>query len=103
MEHTKTDGLLKMLNKAADILKNNKDLNSNERQEVLDVIRKILEELNNDSELLFGNRHFIENIVHEMDLLKPLSYMHVKTVPFFIYKSWVRFRWVRQNKNKLLY
>jgi len=92
MEHTKTDGLLKMLNKAADILKNNKDLNSNERQEVLDVIRKILEELNNDSELSFGNRRFIENIVHEMDVLKPLSYMHVKTVPFFICKSWVRFR-----------
>lgn len=88
----KTDGLLKMLNKAADILKNNKDLNSNERQEVLDVIRKILEELNNDSELSFGNRRFIENIVHEMDVLKPLSYMHVKTVPFFICKSWVRFR-----------
>ena len=99
MEHTKTDGLLKMLNKAADILKNNKDLNSNERQEVLDVIRKILEELNNDSELSFGNRRFIENIVHEMDVLKPLSYMHVKTVPFFICKSWVRFRWVRQNKS----
>ena len=92
MVHTKTDGLLKMLNKAADILKNNKDLNSNERQEVLDVIRKILEELNNDSELSFGNRRFIENIVHEMDVLKPLSYMHVKTVPFFICKSWVRFR-----------
>ena len=92
MEHMKTDGLLKMLNKAADILKNNKDLNSNERQEVLDVIRKILEELNNDSELSFGNRRFIENIVHEMDVLKPLSYMHVKTVPFFICKSWVRFR-----------
>ena len=92
MEHSKTDGLLKMLNKAADILKNNKDLNSNERQEVLDVIRKILEELNNDSELSFGNRRFIENIVHEMDVLKPLSYMHVKTVPFFICKSWVRFR-----------
>ena len=92
MEHTKTEGLLKMLNKAADILKNNKDLNSNERQEVLDVIRKILEELNNDSELSFGNRRFIENIVHEMDVLKPLSYMHVKTVPFFICKSWVRFR-----------
>ena len=88
----KTDGLLKMLNKAADILKNNKDLNSNERQEVLDVIRKILEELNNYSELSFGNRRFIENIVHEMDVLKPLSYMHVKTVPFFICKSWVRFR-----------
>ena len=88
----KTDGLLKMLNKAADILKNNKDLNSNERQEVLDIIRKILEELNNDSELSFGNRRFIENIVHEMDVLKPLSYMHVKTVPFFICKSWVRFR-----------
>jgi H2-forming N5,N10-methylenetetrahydromethanopterin dehydrogenase-like enzyme len=92
MEHMKTDGLLKMLNKAADILKNNKDLNSNERQEVLDIIRKILEELNNDSELSFGNRRFIENIVHEMDVLKPLSYMHVKTVPFFICKSWVRFR-----------
>ena len=92
MEHTKTDGLLKMLNKAADILKNNKDLNSNERQEVLDIIRKILEELNDDSELSFGNRRFIENIVHEMDVLKPLSYMHVKTVPFFICKSWVRFR-----------
>ena len=99
MEHTKTDGLLKMLNKAADILKNNKDLNSNERQEVLDVIRKILEELNDDSELSFGNRRFIENIVHEMDVLKPLSYMHVKTVPFFICKSWVRFRWVRQNES----
>ena len=92
MDHSKTDGLLKMLNKAADILKNNKDLNSDERREVLDIIRKILEELNDDSELSFGNRRFIENIVHEMDVLKPLSYMHVKTVPFFICKSWVRFR-----------
>ena len=92
MENAKTDGLLKMLNKAADILKNNETLDRKERRDVLDILRNILEELNNDSELSFGNRHFIENIVHEMDLLKPLSYMHVKTVPFFIYKSWVRFR-----------
>ena len=92
MENAKTDELLKMLNKAADILKNNETLDRKERQDVLDILQNILEELNNDSELSFGNRHFIENIVHEMDLLKPLSYMHVKTVPFFIYKSWVRFR-----------
>ena len=92
MENAKTDELLKMLNKAADILKNNETLDRKERQDVLDILRNILEELNNDSELSFGNRRFIENIVHEMDVLKPLSYMHVKTVPFFICKSWVRFR-----------
>ena len=92
MEETKIEALLKMLNITTDILKNNPTLNTKDQQECLNIIGNILEQLNSDSDLTPEHVHFIENILHQMDALKPLSYMYVRTVPFFIYKSWVRFQ-----------
>ena len=91
MSHNQTYTLMKMLKICTDTLSNNSNLDLAERQQCLNVMENILRLLKNNSDVSVKQKHIIDKIMHELDILNPVSYMHEKNIPFFICKTWVRF------------
>ena len=91
MSNQKTESLLKMLKICSDMLSKNPNLGYIETQECFRIMENIIQNLNNKEDLSSEKKHIVQKFLDELDALHPLSYIDVKTVPFFICKSWVRF------------
>ena len=91
MPKHKTESLLKMLRICADMLSKNPNLGYIETQECFRIMENIIKTLNDKADISPEKKHVLQKFLDELDALHPLSYMDVKTVPFFICKSWVRF------------
>ena len=91
MSKEKTESLLKMLRVCADMLSKNPNLGYIETQECFRIMENIIKNLNKKGDESPEQKHILQKFLDELDALHPLSYIDVKTVPFFIYKSWVRF------------
>ena len=90
-ENSNVSYLLKVLKISSEILKTNDDISETEKQHLINIIQTVLDVLTRE---VIHDEHQQQDHVSflkDIDLLHPMSFLNMKTLPFFICKGWLRF------------
>ena len=69
---------------------NNDSLDKLEREECFRILETLIKIIYTEKVDTTPSEDPIELLMNELDLLRPLSFFNMNSVPFFIVKSWLR-------------